>query len=73
MPYMVRVITIQLFSLSLISVEHVTDFLQDTSDYVWVIQIRLRSAQRTCKSYTHHRCWTLRFVVGDQVFIRLSL
>lgn len=46
-----------------------TELLRDSLDRLWLIQDRLRAAQRRQKSYEDRRLRTLEFSVGDRVFL----
>ncbi|WMV08046.1 hypothetical protein MTR67_001431 [Solanum verrucosum] len=49
-----------------------TDLMREALDHVRVIQDRLRTAQSRHQSYEDRRRRTLKFVVGDRVFLRVS-
>ncbi|WMV08050.1 hypothetical protein MTR67_001435 [Solanum verrucosum] len=49
-----------------------TDLMREALDHVRVIQDRLRTAQSRHQSYADRRRRTLKFAVGDRVFLRVS-
>jgi len=46
--------------------------IQETTEKIWIIQERMKTAQSRQKTYAYRRRRPLEFSVGDKVFLKVS-
>ena len=52
---------------------HGSDLIQETTEKIKIIRRRMKTAQSGQKAYVDHCCRSLAFLVGDKVFLKVSL